>query len=167
MASTGYVVYYDKKGKEYVLVDGDFIVRKIMSRLSLVLTYSVDTKTKRSHTPLTCEVSAHVSVKGKGVIGIDRVIGELEDFVDAALSYYFNEAIADIAIKEGVEYLSERPTDEVNYPEMKIYLSYANPGKKPRVIEKTYSEFGSERNRFPHRGNRPRGGRERKIKEFI
>jgi len=166
-ASSGYIINFYKPLKNYILLDAKNFIMAEQNRISIVCTFSVDTDTERSHTPLTCEIASHTSVKKKSMGGIDRVIGELEDFVDSALSYYFNEAIADIVIKEGVEYLSERPIDEVNYPEMKIYLSYANPGIKPRVIKKTYSEFAGDLKEHPWREHMKKGGRERKIKEFV
>ena len=99
-------------------------------------------------------------VEKKNPEEIEDIIDELDDFLTDAIAYYFNAGVADIAVKQGVEYQSKPEGIVAKYPEMRCLLVYHHGDKKKaRKIEKTKTEFELEKSRYPRKEHMDKGGR--------
>ena len=179
---TGFTIYFAPSTKKYYLVDGREIVRKTFIKLGVIVTRSCETGTQKAHERLAVECTSWTFVKEKSSSDLVRIEGELDDFIGEALEYYFGEVIEDVSIKAGAEYASEAERaslgagwsvalEEVDYPEMIVYLEYFRGAERKKAstspIIKTYSDFTGEKTRFPKGEQMDKGGRPKKVTEFV
>jgi len=166
--STTYSIYYHPLTNKYFLQDAEGNFKGWLDKINITLTYSLDTNTTKSHQRLVLEATAWTLMEKKSPEEIDDIITELDDFLVDAIAYYFNAGVADIAVKEGVEYQSEPEGIIAKYPQMRCLLLYHH-GRRERAkrIEKTKTDFELEKSKNPKRPHPYGRPKSRSLTRFI
>lgn len=137
---TGLKIYYERVNKKYVLFDDmENKVKETFDKLGIIVTYSIDTGGMGAKEQLIAEVSAWTFVVKMGREDITEVEDKISEFIIDSVEKNFGTAIANVAMKAGVEYSSKtniayrgKTIITANYPHIELIHEYRHRSKKTR-----------------------------------